>query len=482
MVPENYKDRSVCIVGLGFVGVTLGAVMADCGFYVSGIEIRDEVIEMLKKGEPHFHEPGLADLLRRVIKQGRFNVSKHIPNDISARVYFITVGTPLGKDGRVRTDMIENVTREVAQHLQDGDMVILRSTVKLGLTRELVLPILEKSGKHFDLAFCPERTVEGYAMSELRQLPQIVGGLNLHSSIRAAQLFQFITPSVVQVSDLETAEMIKLVDNSHRDVYLAYGNEVARMCDAMGISATEVIQMGRLGYPRTNVYMPGPVGGPCLEKDPHILAEGLEEFGVVPEISQAARLVNERQPSEVASFLAKTLKRLAGFPKNPIISLLGIAFKGRPETDDLRGTMARPIFHEIKKQFPDAEFRGFDPVVSRKAIQEFGLEPCEKLEDAFQESHLVLILNNHLLFSKMNLEGLALNLARPALIYDFWSNFSGREISMPDKVSYMALGSHGRAVHPFVYEQKISRDRRHRISRVGARKASRERRAPRARA
>lgn len=481
MIPENFPDKSVCIVGLGFVGVTLAAVMADCGFDVDGIEIRDEVLEMLRKGEPHFHEPGLADMLKRVIKQGRFHVAKHIPKRTSGRVFFITVGTPLGKDKRVRLDMIENVAREVSEHLKDGDMVILRSTVKLRTTQKIVIPILKKSGKKFDLAFCPERTVEGYALSELRQLPQIVGGMNLASTVRAAQLFQFITPSVVQVSDLETAEMIKLVDNSHRDVYLAYGNEVARMCDAAGISASEVIQMGRLGYPRTNVYMPGPVGGPCLEKDPHILAEGLEEFGIIPEISAAARLVNERQSKEVVSFIAQMVKNLPGFPKNPIISLLGIAFKGRPETDDLRGTTARPIFEEIKKQFPNAKFRGFDPVVPKKEIAKFGLDPCEQLEDAFQGANLMLILNNHPLFGKMSLEEKALSLARPAVVYDFWSNFSGRELNLPEGVGYIALGSHGRAILPLHYDKKISRDRRERIHRIRPREATRQRRRIRAR-
>lgn len=481
MVPENYKDRSVCIIGLGFVGVTLSAVMADCGFDVYGIEIRDEVIEMLQKGEPHFHEPGLADMLKRVIKKERFHVAKHIPQGVKSRVFFITVGTPLGKNKRVRLDMIENVAKEVSKNLKDGDIVILRSTVKLGTTRKIIIPLLEKSGKKFDLAFCPERTVEGYALSELCQLPQIVGGMNLASKVRAAQLFQFITPSVVQVSNLETAEMIKLVDNSHRDVYLAYGNEVARMCDAVGISAAEVIQMGRLGYPRTNVYMPGPVGGPCLEKDPHILAEGLEEFGIIPEISRAARLVNERQPKEVVSFIAQTVKNLPGFPNNPVVALFGIAFKGRPETDDLRGTMARPIFEELKKSFPNARFRGFDPVVPEREIVEFGLHPCKKLDDAFRGTNLVLILNNHPLFGKMNLEELTTGLASPAIIYDFWSNFSSRELTLPRGVDYMALGSHCRAVLPFTYGKKVSSDRRHGFYRFRARETTRQSRRERSR-
>ena len=143
----------------------------------------------------------------------------------------------------------------------------MRSTVKIGTTRNLVHPVLEASGKRFDLAFCPERTVEGQALEELRWLPQIVGGETLDVTVRAGQLFQFLTPTVVRVSSVETAEMVKLVDNSQRDVHFAYSNEVARVCDVIGISAAEVIQAGKRGYPRTNLPMPGPVGGPCLEKD-----------------------------------------------------------------------------------------------------------------------------------------------------------------------------------------------------------------------
>ncbi len=441
-VTENFRDRHVCIIGLGYVGLTLATVMADQGFDVIGVEIREEVLDMFNKGEPHFFEPGLADHLKRLLKAGNIRCSKNIPDNCKATVYIITVGTPLDSTGKVRLDMIENVAREVSQHLKDGDMVILRSTVKLGLTRKFVEPILGKKGVKFDLAFCPERTIEGYALTELRQLPQIIGGVTLESSVRAAQAFQFITPSVVVVNDPETAEMIKLVDNAHRDVFLAYGNEVARMCDAAGVSAAEVIRAGKLGYPRTNVAWPGPVGGPCLEKDSHILAEGLREFGIEPEITMAARKLNERQPKEIIYQLAKIISNINKFPKEPIIALLGIAFKGRPATDDLRGTMARPIFNEIKKHFPLACFRGYDSVVSNEAIKEFGLEPCNDIESAISGANLVFILNNHPEFEKMPIEQLTQHFARPAVIYDFWNNFSSRDLHLPQGIKYIALGSH----------------------------------------
>jgi nucleotide sugar dehydrogenase len=442
-VPEGYADRTVAIMGLGYVGLTLATVMVEVGFEVHGIEIRDDLLAGLKAGKAHFSEPGISQRLTRGIDRGRLMINKKIPPGCPATVFIITVGTPMGKDGRARMDMVESVAAEVARHLKDGDLVIMRSTVKIGTTRNLVRPILAKSGKRFELAFCPERTVEGQALEELRWLPQIVGSDSLQTSVRAAQLFQFLTPTVVRVRDTETAEMIKLIDNAQRDVHFAYANEVARLCDAVGISAAEVIQAGKRGYPRTNLPMPGPVGGPCLEKDSYILAESVERYGIKAEMTLAARHINERQATEVASHIRAVSKELAGFPAEPVVSLLGIAFKGQPPTDDLRGTTARPILASLKQMFPRARFRCFDPVVGIEAQREFGLEPTTSIEAALDGAHLALILNNHRSFGQMPLESLADGMATPAVVYDLWNNFDPASLILPGGRHYISLGSHG---------------------------------------
>jgi nucleotide sugar dehydrogenase len=448
MVPDQYPDRSVCVLGLGYVGLTLAAALADVGFDVTGVEIRADVVEGLRRGEPHFHEPGLAALLARLARLGRLRYACTIPEDCEARVFIITVGTPLDGRGRARLDMVESVAREVASRLRPGSLVIMRSTVKIGTTRRIVVPILDSTGVPYDLAFCPERTLEGQALTELRNLPQIVGGATLAANVRASQFFQFLTPTVVRVSSLETAEMIKLVDNAQRDVHFAFANEVARICDAAGISAAEVIRAGKLGYARTNLPMPGPVGGPCLEKDPHILVEGIQELGCTPELTLAARRLNEAQPREAVAALRRTVSSLRDFPKKPVIALLGIAFKGRPETDDLRGTMARPILAALREAFPGASFRGWDAVVPAPEIAAFGLDPRPSLESAIDGANLVVIANNHPVFAAMPLATLAETLARPGLFYDFWNNFDARALTMPAGTGYMALGSHGCALLP----------------------------------
>lgn len=438
----SFQDKQVCVLGLGYVGLTLAVAMADIGFQVLGVEIRDEVLGLLNKGEAHFHEPGLKERLRRVIRSGHLQCAKRIPDSWSGSVFIITVGTPLDGNGRSRLDMVQNVAREVADRMKNDSLVIMRSTVKLGTTRNIVLPLLGEKGKQFDLAFCPERTLEGKALIELRQLPQIVGGMTSEAAVRASQLFQFITPTVVRVSSLETAEMIKLIDNAQRDVTFAYANEVARACDVIGVSAAEVIQAGKLGYPRTNLPMPGPVGGPCLEKDSHILAEGLRDLGVEPEITMAARRTNENQPAEVVAHLKRVTMTLDGFAEHPVIALMGIAFKGQPSTDDLRGTMAKPVFASLRESYPTAEFRGYDAVVSADDITGFGLSPVPALKQAFSGASLVVILNNHPVFSAMDIEELAKEMQAPGLIYDFWNCFKTMDLHLPQGIAYIALGSH----------------------------------------
>ena len=438
--PED-RDQTVCIVGLGFVGLTLGVAMADCGFTVEGVEIREQVVELLRQGKAHFHEPGLTQRLQAMVRDRRLQISREIPNPCHSTVFIITVGTPLGPDNLCRLDMIERVTREIAACLKDGDMVIARSTVRLGVTLELVKPILDATGKDYDLAFCPERTVEGRALHELRTIPQIVGGVTRRATARAAALFSYLTPTVIQVSSVENAEMIKLISNSYRDLIFGFGNEVANLCDAAGVSAFEVINASNLSYPRSDLKMPGPVGGPCLEKDPHILIESVAKYGVSPALVAAARAINERQPRDTATRMRALADSMPGFPRKPVIALMGLAFKGRPETDDLRGSMAIPIHAALKEQFPGASFRCFDKVISAETTAEvFGVEASPSIEGAMQGANLVVIANNHPCFESLPIAELAGVMADPGLIYDYWNHYDMRDLSLPDGRRYVALG------------------------------------------
>jgi UDP-N-acetyl-D-mannosaminuronic acid dehydrogenase len=440
-VPIGHPDRHVCIIGLGYVGLTLAVAMADVGFRVHGVERSQEILSCLKQSRATFVETGLDERLAARIADGSFTFSETIPTGHISAVFIITVGTPLEK-GQKSTDLasIRTVSDMVADALRPGDLVILRSTVRVGVSRDVVKPILDKAGVAFDLAFCPERTLEGSALRELRTLPQIVAGLDETSCLRATQLFNFLTPTTVMVHDLETAEMVKLINNTQRDLLFAFANEVAHFCDVVGVSAPEVINAGNMGYERGYMPRPGPVGGPCLEKDPYILAEGLALRGGSAPIALASRRTNEDLPRVVAQRLAGEL--FASRPERPSkITVVGLAFKGRPETSDLRGSLAFPLIAELKKAVPLAVLFGFDPAVAPDQAVTMGVNAARSIEEAFAGADLVVFQNNNPRFERLSLFKLAATMAPGGLIYDMWNQFDPDQLILPHGIRYAGLGS-----------------------------------------
>jgi len=437
------NEYDIAVVGLGYVGLTLATVMAEVGFRVLGVEKRQSIVELTNRAQPHFSEVGLAEALKRVRDVGRLDAFTAFPEDAVAQTYIITVGTPLDKQGKVRLDMIEAATREVAAHMRDGALVILRSTVQAGTARNVVSRILEGTGKSFDIAVCPERTLEGKALTELRQLPQIVGADTQEVRERAERVFRRLTKTTVQVSSLESAEIIKLVDNTYRDLQFAFANEVARMCEAWGVNAYEVIASGKLGYERTNVALPGLVGGPCLEKDPHIFRQSALAKGLDLEITAAARLVNERQPQETVRFIVQQMDK-RGLPADSRVALLGMAFKGRPATDDLRGSMSLKVLDLIKRELPKARIVIFDPVIDGQVLEETidGVEVASSLLEAVKGSHVSIIANNHPDLGQHSPIALQEIMHPKGFIYDYWNHFSNLSATELGQ-SYFAVGHLG---------------------------------------
>ena len=432
----------VGVLGLGYVGLTFATALADLDMKVLGVEKRQDVVDMTNNGEPHFAETGLKSVMQHVIKRtGRLKAVTEFGKEDTCNVYIITVGTPLGPDGKTNLSFIQTATRQVAENMMDGALVILRSTVAIGTARNIVSPILQASGKSFQIAMCPERTLEGRAMQELRQLPQIVGADDKATRERAAHFFYKLTPTCVQVSSLEAAEIVKLTDNTFRDVQFAFANEIARVCEAYDVNAMEVINGGKLGYPRTNVALPGLVGGPCLEKDPHILTQSLEKVDIALDIAPAARRVNERQPVETVSFLADEVRKHVE-DRKPVIALMGMAFKGVPATDDLRGSMALKVLDSLRSELPDAEIRLYDPVCTPDQLRDIngGSIAVASQQEAIDGADCVIIANNHPSFGETPPAEMLSHLAADGFIYDYWNHFSnhrGHEVG--DR--YYAVGN-----------------------------------------
>ena len=440
-MPNSHYD--VGVVGLGYVGLTLATVLAEAGNRVIGVEKRSEVVDQTNAGIPHFSETGLQEALSRVVRSGSLVATERLDPEAVCDTYIITVGTPLSSEGIVRTDMIEAATHEVTANMRDGALVILRSTVKVGTTRDVVSPILAASGKRFDIAMCPERTLEGEALQELRELPQIVGADDPAVNDRAAAIFRRLTNSIVQVSSPEAAEIIKLVDNTYRDVRFAFANEVARLCDAFEVNAYEVISSGKLGYKRTNVPLPGLVGGPCLEKDPHILLQSARTRGIDLELTFAGRLINERQPAETVNFVNEEIAKRS-LPAPLRICILGMAFKGIPATDDLRGSMSIKVLDELKKAHPDAEIRLFDPVIAPDQLAATFRDEriFDRLGDAVSGASVVIIANNHPALSRISPRTISEFIAPDGFLFDYWNHFSHLPPSELGD-SYFSVGNSG---------------------------------------
>jgi nucleotide sugar dehydrogenase len=432
------QKQAVCILGMGFVGLTLAVVMAECGHKVVGIEINPDTVRRLSSGNAHFYEIGLEARLRRVIQSGALCITGDIKEAAGCRVFILTVGTPLDKGGNPRMDMVERAASEVASVMPADSMVILRSTVRLGTTRKVVKPILDKTGQTYALAYCPERTIEGDALAELRSLPQICGGLTPDDAWRAASLFQSLTPTTVRVSSLEAAELVKLLDNSYRDLTFAFGNEVAMICEAAGLNANEIIRAGKLGYSRTNIAKPGLVGGPCLEKDPHILAHGLRDFHCEPRLISTGRDLNERLPEFVAKELARELAAMGGTPK---IAVCGIAFKGRPETDDLRGSPSKFVLDALRKSMPKASVVVQDFACTDAALTEYTGLPAVSIQDAFRDASLVVVANNNKRYEGLDVAPLLGTMRKGAILYDFWNVVSVDAVTIPNGVRCYTLGA-----------------------------------------
>ncbi|QES46717.1 nucleotide sugar dehydrogenase [Streptomyces venezuelae] len=428
-------DFDVCVVGLGYVGVTLAAALLSTGKRVLGLETDPEVAADLARGRLRLAEPGVEDLLKESAGNGTFAVTTDLAGGPLPPVAIICVGTPI-EAGGTTPDLrhLRSAAESVAAAADEDTLVIVRSTVPVGTTRGLVLPLLRHRTARPLLAFCPERTIQGRALAELLSLPQIVGGLTDEAAKLAAGFFATVSGQVVPVSSLEAAELVKLVCNTHTDLIYGFGNEVALITETLGLDAMEIIRSANLDYPRPDINKPGFVGGSCLTKDPYLLAHSLAPHGHTPHLIRAARTLNESMPRRVGARVLAALQEQGQDPARATILVSGFAYKGRPETDDLRGAPYQPLLEFLRGRV--AEIVGHDFVVPPARIEALGVRPAS-LADGFTGAHAALLLNDHPSYGELTPEDLDDLIARmhpPALVYDTWR-------VLPPTTNVMRLGS-----------------------------------------
>lgn len=414
--------------------------MADAGTKVVGVDTKKETIQSLNNGISTIHEKEILPLLKKHLGTN-FMAKESIPDD-EFDAFIICVGTPLDSKKIPVIDHVITASEEVASHLKKNNLVILRSTIPVGTTRKTVKPIIEKksglkAGVDFELVFAPERTLEGAAISELKKNPQIIGSFSDAGIEKASKLFNSLTETIIPVSNLETAEMIKLIDNSYRDVHFAYANELAIICETLNLDAHECIKKANYEYPRNNIPIPSPgVGGPCLTKDPIILSHSSEHYGYKPNLITQSRLLNEYVPSYLASKILRKLKDLNKDKDNSKIFIIGFAFKGNPETADMRNSSTLILVAELKKHF--SKIFGYDSVASSTEIEKEGVK-VTSIEKGFENADCVVIMNNNKSYLSLDIEKLLDTTSKPCLFVDCWNMF--RTIANKgEKIIYTGVG------------------------------------------
>jgi UDP-N-acetyl-D-mannosaminuronic acid dehydrogenase len=431
-------NNNICIFGLGYVGLTLSIALAEKKYKIYGIEKNKNTIKKILKCKPDLHEPNIEKRVKRILLKKKLILNHKLSKNTKANTYIITVGTPLSKNNTCNFKMIKEVTYQILKYLKNNDHIILRSTVKIGTTNNIVKKILKKSKKKFFISFCPERTIEGKALKELTSLPQIISGDSNQSILKAKNLFQNVTKKIVKVDSLEGAEMIKLVDNMQRDVKFALSNEIALMCEKSNINVNDVIRLGKIDYPRTNLFDPGPVGGPCLEKDTYILAEYFSK-NFKPRIGLNARIVNKFIIENAIEVLKKKLKSFKY--KKIKICIFGLAFKGDPPVADMRGSTSIDLIKHIRNKLSHSIISGYDDLVDKKYFKKLKISKKLSLKNSFSGFDIIIIHNNRKSYSKINLNYYSRFMNKNGVIYDFWNNFNKKKLKLSNYVEYLALGN-----------------------------------------
>ena len=422
------RDRKakIAVVGLGRVGLPIAAVFADAGYQVIGADIKNEVVKAVSSGKSHLVEPELAQLIKDSVDKMLLRATTDTVNAVTeADIILICVQTPLTKRDEPNLTSLKTTCKTVSRGLSKGKLVLIVSTVPTGTIRHLVAGILEtgsglKCGKDFWLAYCPERINPGKAVREFIENNRIIGGFDRKSTKAAVELFKKAIKGKTISTDCEVAEVAKLAENTFRDVNIAFGNELALMCEQMNVDVMEVIKLANT-HPRVKIHMPGSgVGGPCLPKDPYLLQHGIRDKGFRFRFIDLAREINDLMPGHTVELVVKALKEAEKNVKNSRIAILGAAYKG--EIGEVTNSPAKEIVHRLMAFGTTVVV--YDPYCN----ESFGAEVAKDVEEAVREADCVVIVTEHKMFEDLHLDRLKALMAKKPVIVD------GRRMVQPKEV------------------------------------------------
>jgi UDP-N-acetyl-D-mannosaminuronic acid dehydrogenase len=420
----SVKINRVCVLGLGYIGLPTASTFATHGVRVVGVDVNAHVLATLRKGEIHIHEPGLREAVEAALRSGNLRVNE---TAVEADAFIIAVPTPFFMDtyGEYNgqkyklADMraVTSAAEAVVPVLRQGNLVVLESTSPPRTTVDLVAPILEKSGlkagKDFFLAYSPERVLPGQILRELVENARVIGGVTPASAAAGRDLYAVFVKGQIVQTDATTAEMVKLMENTYRDVNIAIANEFSRLAELFGIDVWEAIQLANL-HPRVKILSPGPgVGGHCISVDPWFFVEAAPE--ITPLIYNARR-VNDAQPRYVVDLARKALGGLDGRK----IAALGLAYK--PEVDDLRESPAVEAVRLLQSE--GATVKAFEPFKTDADLP--GVTSVPDLKTVLKDAEAVLLLVNHSELRSLTPEKLV-NLTPARVLVDTVNGWAGRD-------------------------------------------------------
>tara|TARA_X000000950_G_C13858424_1_gene637616 strand:- start:83 stop:1822 length:1740 start_codon:yes stop_codon:yes gene_type:complete len=433
--------RSVAVIGMGYVGLTLSIALSSKGHDVTGVDIKKNIVLSLTKGVTDIVEPGLNNILKLNSSKKKIKFRSKLANQ-SFDVYVICIGTSINKN-KPNIRNIISLCGKISKKLKKGDQVMIRSTVPVGSTRNYFVPMLQKfnnlkAGLDFSVSFTPERTIEGNALEELRSLPQIVGGLTPLCLNKASNFWTSITSKIIQSESLEAAELIKLANNTFRDVSFNFANELSILCSRYNINAFDLISSANDGYPRNKISMPSPgVGGYCLTKDPLIYSYDIFTNKYANTLGYYSRKVNDKSLRYIESMVYLYLKKIKKNTKLSKVLIVGLAFKGDPENKDMRDSISIKLIDKLHKRIKNIYcWDGAIKKITSKT-NKFTLISDKNFSKISDNADIVLILNNNPKNKSLNYK---FENNKNKLIFDGWNQLHKFEIEKYTNVTYATMG------------------------------------------
>lgn len=404
----NLPFETVCVVGLGYIGLPTAAVLANCGVSVIGLDVNKHAVDTINCGKIHIEEPGLAVMVHGAVGAGKLRATT-CPEPADA--FVVAVPTPFRNDHKPDLSYIEAATRNISPVLRKGNLVVLESTSPVGSTEKMAewmaeerpdLSFPHQMGGDADIqvAHCPERVLPGRILIELVENDRVIGGMSAHCSSRAVDLYKTFVAGECVVTDARTAEMAKLTENAFRDVNIAFANELSHICDKIGINVWELIRLANR-HPRVNILNPGPgVGGHCIAVDPWFIVDTTPEEA---RLIRTARTINDGKPAYVVE---QVMSRIAAGVEHPVIACLGLAFKAN--IDDLRESPAVEITRLLAER-PGAKILVVEPYVEElpRELKNLGNVVLVDIDAALKQADICVLLVDHNEFKKISRERLA---------------------------------------------------------------------------